>query len=274
MREYQRKEPEAGRPRLNLVRGDDGRLRPAAAEDITSIWADQRSIRSTEQAPGREQLKSSNNDEERARKMPGIVAAATSRRSLLKFKLPRVSAPKLSKAHRRYSLAAVAVLILVAFGVFSYKALGGGDREAAAQQPSPANNTSSTKAAATKGPQFDAVLPAGKTIEDLGGWVRVSPADKDPVFAYVDSSNGVQLNVSQQVLPENLRTSTDQAVEKLAQGFAANEKIVVDGMTAYLGTSIHGPQSVIFVKNGLLILIKSSGKLTHEQWAGYISSLQ
>jgi hypothetical protein len=39
----------------------------------------------------------------------------------------------------------------------------------------------------TKGtPEYTTVLPANKNIGELGGWTRVSPPDRNPVFAYID----------------------------------------------------------------------------------------
>lgn len=122
-------------------------------------------------------------------------------------------------------------------------------------------------------PEYRTVLPQGKTIEDLGGWSRVSPPSSAPVFAYPDTVNSVKVNVSQQQLPASLKEESVQ-IENLAKGFNATEKITVGNHTAYIGTSAQGPQSVIFVKEDLLILIKSSSKLTNDEWAAYISSLQ
>lgn len=123
-------------------------------------------------------------------------------------------------------------------------------------------------------PEYDTILPAGKTIDALGGWKRVSPPGKDPVFAYADKIGIVGINVSQQPLPDSFKHDTAGAIEKLAKGYAADEKVKVDTTTAYVGTSSEGSQSVILTKSDLLILIKSTGKLTSDQWAHYINSLQ
>ena len=126
----------------------------------------------------------------------------------------------------------------------------------------------------TKGtPDYTTMLPAGKSIEDFGGWTRVSPTNKDPVFAYVDSLGGSSINVSQQPLPPGFRDDTAEQVSLLAQDFNASQVLTVGDTLVYIGTSAKGPQSVILTKNELLILIRSSVVISNELWASYVASL-
>ncbi len=127
----------------------------------------------------------------------------------------------------------------------------------------------------TKGtPTFTTILPSGKNISTLGGWTRISPPKADPVFTYIDKIGNVQINVSEQPLPYDFKTDTARAVEKLAQNEKADEKVTVGDTLVYIGTSADGPQSVIFSKNNLLILIKSDTRITDDQWTKYINTLQ
>lgn len=123
-------------------------------------------------------------------------------------------------------------------------------------------------------PEYATILPAGKTIESLGGWTRISPPGKDPVFTYTDTIGGSSINVSQQPLPDDFRKDTAKKVEQLAIDFNANEKATVGSTVVHIGTSATGVQSVIFYKGNLLILIKSTAKIQTNQWTQYISSLQ
>ena len=123
-------------------------------------------------------------------------------------------------------------------------------------------------------PEFKTVLPAGKSIDQYGGWTRISPPDRDPVFAYADKLAGITITISEQPLPENMKSNTEEGINKLANDFSAGETLKVDGNTVHIGTSAKGPQSVIFANNGLLILIKSTSKIDNKAWASYISSLQ
>lgn len=127
---------------------------------------------------------------------------------------------------------------------------------------------------AAKKPQYKTILPSGKTIEELGGWQRISPNDRSAVFTYIDTIDNVQVNVSEQPLPEEFQEDTAAQIEQLAKGFKADEKVTVGSTEVYIGTSVDGPQSVIFAKNDLLILIKSVSKIESTSWASYVNSLQ
>ncbi len=123
-------------------------------------------------------------------------------------------------------------------------------------------------------PEFDTLLPNGKSIQQLGGWKRVSPPDRNPVFAYVDTINKVNITVSQQPLPQNFSTDPDEEIKNMALEFNAKERVVADDATVYfIGTSSKGPQSIILTKKRLLILIKSPLQIKNETWSAYIASL-
>lgn len=118
------------------------------------------------------------------------------------------------------------------------------------------------------------MLPKGKSIKELGGWKRVSPPKNDPVFAYLDTIDGVPVSVSQQPLPRSFESDTNNQVAELAKKFNATDTINAGGATAYVGTSSKGPQSVIFTSGDLLILIKSEKKISDASWAKYAESLK
>lgn len=123
-------------------------------------------------------------------------------------------------------------------------------------------------------PKYSTITPNGEDISQLGGWTRSSPLTTNAVFAYSDRISGVSIKVNQQPVPTDFSDDTDNQVEKLAIGLNANEKITVGGILVHIGSSKEGNQSVIFVKNKLLILITSRTKITNDQWANYINSLQ
>jgi hypothetical protein len=123
-------------------------------------------------------------------------------------------------------------------------------------------------------PNYKTVLPRGKDINALGGWMRVSPPDHNPVFAYTDKIGSAAIAVSQQPLPDDFKTDTDAQVAQLAANFKASQKVTLNNGTAiYIGTSTKGPQSVIFTKDNLLILVKSDVKIENDQWVQYVNSL-
>jgi hypothetical protein len=124
-------------------------------------------------------------------------------------------------------------------------------------------------------PNYNTVLPTGKSIAQLGGWTRISPPGKDPVYTYVDKINGVQINVSEQPLPDEFKADTANKISQLASSYNATDKFTAtNNVTVYIGSLDNGSQSVILSKDHLLILIKSTGPLTNNQWAAYVASLQ
>lgn len=123
-------------------------------------------------------------------------------------------------------------------------------------------------------PSFSGVLPKGKTIANYGGWTRISPEDTEPVYAYSDSIDGININVSQQSLPENFKDGPDAQLGILAQDFHATQQLHANDFVAYIGTSVDGPQSVIFIKKDILIMIKSSTIIINSSWINYLNSLE
>jgi hypothetical protein len=122
-------------------------------------------------------------------------------------------------------------------------------------------------------PTFKALLPIGKTEKDLS-FKRVSPQNSDPSYVYIDQLEGKQINVTQQLLPEKFKNDQDSELEKLARDFQATNVIQIDGNKIYHGYSEKANvQSLIFIKNNLLVLIRLSGKISDESWVSYISTL-
>lgn len=122
--------------------------------------------------------------------------------------------------------------------------------------------------------EYQTVLPESKSITQLGGWKRVSPPDSDPVYAYTDKINDIAISVSQQPLPDSFKQGgVDGKVADLAKKFNATTSFDAGTTTAYIGTSAKGPQSVIFTKNSLLILIKSQANIDEAAWIRYVKSL-
>lgn len=139
-----------------------------------------------------------------------------------------------------------------------------------------AHHAKTTASSSQKGPNtpdFQALLPSGKSITQLGGWQKLTPPNNQPYYVFVDSIDGIGINVSQQELPASFKDGTDTKVSELAKAYNATDTFTVKDTKVYIGTSAKGPQSVIFTKNGLLIFIKSQKQLTNDAWSKYITSL-
>ena len=122
-------------------------------------------------------------------------------------------------------------------------------------------------------PTYKTISPDGRSINTLGGWRRVSPPNSQPVYSYDDSIGGVSISVSQQPLPDSFTSNTSQKIAELAKGYNAADKFITDGTTVYVGTSAKGPQSVIFTKDNLLVLIKSQAVVNDQAWKQYVARL-
>lgn len=121
--------------------------------------------------------------------------------------------------------------------------------------------------------EYQAVLPAGKDISQLGGWKRLSPPGGETVVAYNDAIDGIEVSVTQQALPSSFQNNADEQVAELAKKFNATDKLTAGNAILYVGTSTKGPQSVILTKNNLLITIKSQAKIADASWIKYVTSL-
>src|ERR1700741_4486445 len=108
-------------------------------------------------------------------------------------------------------------------------------------------------------PTFDYNLPSGKDHDISPDNVKYDSQRK--VVNYKDSIGGVPITISQQPLPDSFKKDTADEVRKLAENFSATEVLSTANPTAYLGTSVKGPQTVIFSKKDLLVFIQSARKI-------------
>lgn len=122
-------------------------------------------------------------------------------------------------------------------------------------------------------PDFQSFVPSQKTIEQLGGWQKLTPPEGDPYYVYTDSIDGVAISVTQQKLPANFTTDPQTSLASLAEAYSATNSFEAGGTKVYIGNSSKGPQSVLLIKGSVLILIKSENVITDDAWKVYIASL-
>lgn len=128
-------------------------------------------------------------------------------------------------------------------------------------------------AQAENAPPFSTVVPKNTTIEKLGGWQQLTPPDGTPVYVYTDTVNGVPVSVSQQALPATFKSDRQAKLTEVAKGYNATTQLIAGDVKAYIGTSARGPQSVLFIKENVLVLIKSRENIPTESWIAYIELL-
>lgn len=179
-------------------------------------------------------------------------------------------AKRLRRTSRKQRLIMLIAVLVVSAGIFFTA-----QRLRQSEQIATATTPSNPLEQLQKGtPDYPTLLPEGKSAEDLGGWTRISPPERDPVYAYVDTIASVPVSVSQQPLPPTFKADPDAKVRDLALAQGADKTISAGSKKIYIGTSKNGPQSVIFNTDTLLVLIKSSALVPDEEWKKYVESLR
>ena len=123
-------------------------------------------------------------------------------------------------------------------------------------------------------PTFSTLLPKDTTITKLGGWRKLASPDGTTAYVYSDAIDGTSISVSQQLFPDSLKDSDGTKLADMAKSFNATKTITAGAAKVYIGTSASGPQSIIFSKNNILVLIKSTAVIKDASWTSYINSLQ
>jgi hypothetical protein len=180
----------------------------------------------------------------------------------LKLHKPSVKIPPQLIAHKKWIVGGSLAVVLVAGVAVTIFATQKDDKN---------GNTPAVLAEKSQRADFAYSLPKG-SAEETDGDVRYDAEHK--VVNFKDSIGGVEITISQQPLPESFKEDTDNKVKKLAADFSATKEITTANPTAYLGTSVKGPQTVIFSKKDLLVFIQSTKTIDEHDWAEYITSLQ
>ena len=120
-------------------------------------------------------------------------------------------------------------------------------------------------------PDFKALTPDNTKPE----WKQSKLAGSTAaVYIFTDTIRSVPIKVSEQPLPPSFRDDPTGKTAELAESFNATSTMQVNGFTVYIGTSVKGPQSVIFSDGKLLVLIKSDTTISNGAWADYIKTLR
>ncbi len=97
---------------------------------------------------------------------------------------------------------------------------------------------------------------------------------KKKVASYPDQIDTIPITISQQKLPDTFKANPIVELEKLAKQINANTKLeAVGGINAFMGQSVRGPQTVVFVKDQTLIFIKSDSQVAISAWNNYLDTL-
>jgi hypothetical protein len=172
----------------------------------------------------------------------------------------------------------IALVIIVTISLYIAALNSRSSQRATENQTTSSSSTSSgdnTPVTLPKGtPDFKTVLPSGSSIDQLGGWTRVSPEQSAPVYAFNDKIGSVTVIVSQQALPDALRSDTSSKVKALASTYGPPERIMAGTTEVFISRSQSGPASVALTKSNLLIFIKTNDTISDTDLITYIKSLQ
>lgn len=131
-----------------------------------------------------------------------------------------------------------------------------------------------TNATRSTTPTYTTLLPAGKSIQQLGGWRQGSPGSQDVAYAYRDMLDGSPIIVNEQKLPDSWLVDPEPHVADLAKKSNATDTLSAGGTTVHIANSDTGAQSLVFTKSGLLVLIYAPQKHSDATWILYIASLK
>lgn len=185
-------------------------------------------------------------------------------------KIFKIGSSKLSNASKKTKIfAGITVLVLV-IGLISANLLQGRGREDS-KDVLGQNGTaevSSNDGKIEEDPPFEPMYPLGSMSETAANVTRRTPGG-DIIHTFRDDLGGVELEVTQQEIPENFDLA------EVAKDFSATSTIQIDDITVYHGYSEEvGVQSLFFHKKGVFVSIRAAQKITDDQWASYIVSLQ
>lgn len=124
----------------------------------------------------------------------------------------------------------------------------------------------------SKSPDYKPLLPSGTAANTVSG--NFSYDSEKKVTSFSDKIGEEEVTISQQPLPQDFKDNPDGRVEIFAKNANFNELIQTKSGRAHIGTSIKGPQSVVFHREGLLVFLRSEKKILNTDWVRYIDSLQ
>lgn len=187
-------------------------------------------------------------------------------------KIKKKSLAKISKLSKKQKIATAGILgiLVVAVGV---NTLRGDKPNNQTDNSGVLGQSQSQKIPVNQSPEFAVLKPADKKVEDLGGFARVSPPGSAAAYTFVDNINGTSIKVTQQEIPPSIKEKPVVGLEKLAKDFNASQIVQIDDVAAYIGLSEQGPQTLIFLKDGLLVFIVAEREVPELQWVEYVSKL-
>lgn len=122
-------------------------------------------------------------------------------------------------------------------------------------------------------PEFKILYPKNKP-DDFTAVTRKTPTGL-LLHTYADNIDGIEIEVTQQQLPDSFKSAPFVELEKMAKNFQATDIIQIDEAFVYHGLDEKTRvQSLFTVISDTLISIRSAEKISDDQWAAYILALE
>jgi hypothetical protein len=275
------------KPKVRLTRNIDGTIGApkdvTAKDDIVELWGKQSASFELPKLSIKEEFISLRKSLIKKKK-PSKTTITTDKKEATKktssenthtkpvvitLSIPALRIPKRILPHTKKQVIINVAVIALAVGLIGFLMMR-----------SPTENKGEVQGAVTSNiptnvtPDFPVLTPLGAGVEDLGGFAKISPKDTPSVYAFRDAIAGVPIKVSQQQLPDSLRTDQINKLKELAESFNAKDPLEVGDNTAYIGASTNGVQSVVYMKGENLVLIASDNTISNADWVTYIGNLR
>ncbi len=180
----------------------------------------------------------------------------------LKLTVPKIKLPDFGKQlrrHRKKLLVSAGVLLVMASGAGGFRVWRG--RATPAAQGGPATAIEQAQA------EFNPLTPLASAKPDF----KYDPDKK--VLGYVTDFEGTSMTISQQELPEDIKSGKTNVLT-IAQSIKAVKSIDTQNGTTYLATDEKTKaQTAVFSANDVLVFVRSSKTLDDEDWRRYINQL-
>lgn len=264
--------------RINLgdqtVRGRLSTSRPVERRDIGHVWREQKRLSQErwELGPEKEPLFGEvfSTIKKKTATFKSKVKKSKKKTTIQKLEKGVIYRLRLNK--KSSMLIGLVIIFLAGFTlVIGDKNKGDSPKSLGATSVSSIDNSASDDGKTDEKPTFNILYPADK--KDLVAVTRKTP-NGQLLHTYKDTLEGIEVEVTQQELPESFKSAPNVELEKIAKNFQATDIIQIDEAFVYHGLDEKTRvQSLFTIKNNTLISIRSAEKLLDDTWAAYILSL-
>jgi len=186
----------------------------------------------------------------------------------IKLAIPKLRLPDMSRvyAHKKMLYIGSAAVGVFGLSILGFKVFGSGKADG---DPKP------TSATAQAQQDFQPLLPLPNATSADGQAQKQDYRydEQRQLLGYSTEYNGSSMTVSQQPIPENLKSDRD-ALKKVADSIGAKDSISTQKGTSYIATNENKEQTAVVINNGVLVFIRANKQLDTDEWQFYINQLR